>query len=90
MTGTRVDSLPRLAFRWFAPLPTAKSPVAFLLYTALVRENHVREVVILELQGPVKSLALVLLSNVLAISAAPKSQPESRLTTENGAQAQTV
>ena len=49
MTGTRVDSLPRIAFRWFAPLPTAKSPMAFLLYTALICENHVREVVILEL-----------------------------------------
>jgi len=90
MTGTRVDSLPWLAFRWFAPLPTAKLPMAFLLYTALIRENHVGEVVVLELQGPLESLALVLLSNELAISAATKSPPESCSTTENGAQAQTV
>ncbi len=83
-------NLPWLASRWFSPLSTTESPMAFLLYRTCVSKHHIRKVLVYVLASPLQTLQLVWLANELAVGAATKRPIQNRPTTQYCSQTQAV
>jgi len=58
--------------------------MALQLYTALISEHHVGEVVASMLPGKVESLLLIHVPYELAVGTPPKRPPQRRPTSKNG------